>query len=258
MPGRQGAYFWEELMDIKGKNAIVTGASAGIGRATALMLAQRGAAKIVIVDIDRAGLDTLASEIRAVGAEPIVKIADLSRAEDAIRVYEEADRESDGLHIVHNNAGIMTGLPDFPDTVMSKMIALIQINLIAMMIGTRLGIEFMRRRGARGVIINTSSVAAFGIMPADPAYSASKHGILAFTQSCKPVHEQYGVRVMAICPGITDTAIVPKDAEWLQPALRRVKILMPEDIAREVCRIVEDDSLAGDYVTVQNEEVVAA
>jgi NAD(P)-dependent dehydrogenase (short-subunit alcohol dehydrogenase family) len=245
-------------MDIKGKNAMVTGASAGIGRATALMLAQRGAARVVIADIDRAGLETLAAEIRAVGGEPIIMVADLSRSDEAIRVYQEAERESGGLDILHNNAGIMTGLPDFPDTVMSKMVAVIQINLVAMMIGTRLGIEFLRRRQARGVIINTASVAAFGVMPADPAYSASKHGIVAFTQSCKPLHEAYGVRVVAICPGITDTAIVPKDAEWLQPALKRVKILTPEDIAREVCRIVEDETLAGDYVTVQNEDAVAA
>jgi len=245
-------------MNIKGKNAIVTGSSAGIGRATALMFAERGAATIVIADIDRTGLETLAGEIRAAGAQAIVKVADLSKVDEAIRFYEEADRESGGLDIIHNNAGIMTGLPDFPDTVMSKMVAVIQINLIAMMIGTRLGVEQMRRRGAPGVIINTSSVAAFSIMPADPAYSASKHGILAFTQSCKPLHEQYGVRVMAICPGITDTAIVPKDADWLQPALKRVKILTPEDIAREVCRIVEDDSLAGDYVKVENEAAVAA
>jgi len=245
-------------MDIKGKNAIVTGASAGIGRATARMLAERGAAMIVIADVDRAGLETLAAEIRAAGAKAIVKVADLSKADEAIRLYEEADRESGGLDILHNNAGIMTGLPDFPDTVMSKMVAVIQINLIAMMIGTRLGIEQLRRRKAPGVIINTSSVAAFSVMPADPAYSASKHGILAFTQSCKPLHEAYGVRVVAICPGITDTAIVPKDADWLQPALKRVKILTPDDIAREVCRIVEDDSLAGDYVKVENEAAVAA
>lgn len=245
-------------MDIKGKNAIVTGASAGIGRATARMLAERGAATIVIADVDRAGLETLAAEIRAAGAKAIIKVADLSKADEAIRLYEEADRESGGLDILHNNAGVMTGLPDFPDTVMSKMVAVIQINLIAMMIGTRLGVEQLRRRGAPGVIINTSSVAAFSVMPADPAYSASKHGILAFTQSCKPLHEAYGVRVVAICPGITDTAIVPKDADWLQPALKRVKILTPEDIAREVCRIVEDDSLAGDYVKVENEPAVAA
>lgn len=245
-------------MEISGKKAIVTGASAGIGRSAALMLAQRGASTIVIVDIDRPGLETLADEIRATGATPILKTADLTKSDDVIRLFEDVDQETGGLDIVFNNAGIMTGQPDFPDTVMSKMINLIQINLIAMMIGTRISIDHMRRRQKAGVIINTSSVAAFSVMPADPAYSASKHGILAFSESCLPLHERFNIRVMAICPGITDTAIVPKDAPWLQPALQRVKILRPEDVAREVCRIVEDDTLAGGHVVVQNEQAVPA
>ena len=245
-------------MDVKGKNVIVTGASSGIGRAVAVMLAHQGAASIVVVDIDPAGLALVSAEIRAAGATPIAKVADLSKPEEVIRIFEEADRETGGLDIVHNNAGIMTGLPDFPDTVMEKMIAVIQINLIAMMVGTRIAIDHMRRRGAAGVIINTSSIAAFGPMPADPAYSASKHGILAFSQSCKPLHERFNIRVMAICPGIVDTAIVPKDAEWLAPALAAVKMLQPDDIARAVLDIIADDTLAGDQVTVSNDPADAA
>jgi NAD(P)-dependent dehydrogenase (short-subunit alcohol dehydrogenase family) len=245
-------------MDVKGKNAIVTGASAGIGRAVAVMLARHGARTVVVVDIDARGLASVSEEIRAAGSTPIAKAADLSKPDEVIRVFEEADRETGGLDIVHNNAGIMTGSPDFPDTVMGKMIAVIQINLIAMMVGTRIAIDQMRRRGAPGVIINTASVAAFGVMPADPAYSASKHGILAFSQSCKPLHETFNIRVMAICPGIVDTAIVPKDAEWLQPALRAVKILQPDDIADAVLGIVEDDTLSGDQVTIQNQPARSA
>jgi 3-oxoacyl-[acyl-carrier protein] reductase len=245
-------------MDIRGKNAIVTGASAGIGRATAIMLATRGAATIVLADIDPAGLERVSREVAQAGAKVITKVVDVSRYQNVVRLFEEADTETGGLDIVHNNAGIMTGLPDFPDTVMSKMVAVIEINLIAMMVGTRMAVEQMRRRGKPGVIINTASVAAFGTMPADPAYAASKHAILNFSQSCLPLAERFNIRVMAICPGITDTAIVPKDAPWLQPALERVKILQPEDVAREACRIVEDDSLAGDQVTVQNEQVVPA
>ena len=240
-------------MDIKGKNAIVTGASAGIGRATAKMLAAAGAAHVVLVDVDEAGLKSLAAEMEAQGCKITTLRADLSKPDEVIGVFETADRETGGLDFVHNNAGIMTGLPDFPDTFMSKMVAVIQINLIAMMVGTRMAIEQMRKRGKAGVIINTSSVAAFSTMPADPAYSASKHGILAFTRSCLPLHEKFNIRVMAICPGITDTAIVPHDAPWLAPALARVKILTPDDIARVVANIISDDSLAGDQVTIQNE-----
>ena len=240
-------------MDIGGKNAIVTGAAHGIGEATALMLAQRGAATLVIADIDAQALASVASAVKAAGAEAIVKTADVSKPEEVIRLFEEADAETGGLDIVHNNAGIMTGTPDFPDTVMEKMIAVIQINLLGMMVGTRIAVEQMRKRGAPGVIINTSSVAAFNPMPADPAYSTSKAGILNFTQSCKPLHEGFNIRVNAVCPGVTDTAIVPHDAEWLKPALAAVKFLQPSDIAEAVCGLIEDESKAGDYVVVENE-----
>ena len=240
-------------MEISGKNALVTGAAHGIGEATALMLAERGAAKIVIADVDAQGLESVAAAVKAAGAEPIVKTADLSKPEAVIGLFEAAEAETGGLDIVHNNAGIMSGTPEFPDTVMEKMIAVIQINLLAMMVGTRIAVEQMRKRNAAGVIINTASVAAFAPMPADPAYSTSKAGIVNFTQSCKPLHEAFNIRVMAVCPGVVDTAIVPHDAEWLKPALAAVKFLQPRDIAEAVCGIIADETQSGEFVTVENE-----
>ena len=242
-------------VNIQGKKVLITGAGQGIGKATALMLAEKGASKIVIVDIDQANLDVVAREIRVQGSEAITRLVDVSQTDSVIQLFEDAESETGGLDIVHNNAGIMTGAPDFPDTVVEKMIAVIQINLTAMMVGTRKAIELMRARAEPGVIVNTSSVAAFGPMPADPAYSASKAGILNFTQSCKPLHEKFNIRVMAVCPGMTDTAIVPHDAQWLQAALQSLKMLQPSEIAEAVCNVITDDSLSGDYVTVQNEEL---
>jgi NAD(P)-dependent dehydrogenase (short-subunit alcohol dehydrogenase family) len=242
-------------MEISGKNAIVTGAGQGIGEASALMLADNGAAKIVLADINEENLKKVAAVIDQKGSEAIIKVCDVSRPENVIRLFEEAEAETGGLDIVHNNAGIMAGSPDFPDTIMEKMIAVIQINLIAMMVGTRKAIEQMRARGAPGVIVNTASVAAFGPMPADPAYSTSKAGILNFTQSCQPLAEQFNIRVMAVCPGVTDTAIVPHDAAWLKPALAALKeMLKPSDIAAAVKTCIEDDALAGDHITVQNKQ----
>lgn len=244
-------------MEIKGKNTLVTGAGQGIGEACAMMLAANGAAKVVLADVNEANLNQVAEAVRATGAEAIIKVCDVSKPENVIRLFEEAEADTGGLDIVHNNAGIMTGEPDFPDTVMEKMIAVININLIAMMVGTRKAIELMRARNAPGVIVNTASVAAFGPMPADPAYSTSKAGILNFTQSCQPLHERFNIRVMAVCPGVVDTAIVPHDAEWLQPSLAAIKIMQPVDIANAVKGIIEDDTLAGDQVTVQNEPAEA-
>jgi len=244
-------------MEIKGKNTLVTGAGQGIGEACAMMLSANGAAKVVLADINEANLNQVAEAVRATGAEAIIRVCDVSKPENVIQLFEEAEAETGGLDIVHNNAGIMTGEPDFPDTVMEKMIAVININLIAMMVGTRKAIEQMRARNAPGVIINTASVAAFGPMPADPAYSTSKAGILNFTQSCQPLHERFNIRVMAVCPGVVDTAIVPHDAEWLQPSLAAIKIMQPGDIANAVKGIIEDDTLAGDQITVQNEPAEA-
>ena len=217
------------------------------------MLAEQGAAVVVLADIDAEALSSSAAAVRAAGATAITSVVDLSQPEAVIGLLEHADAETDGLDIVHNNAGIMTGAPDFPDTLVEKMIAVIQVNLIAMMVGTRKAIELMRSRGTAGVIVNTASVAAFGPMPTDPAYSASKAGIVNFTQSCKPVHDAYGIRVMAVCPAIVDTAIVPHDAEWLQPALQAVRMLAPADIARAVKGIIEDDTAAAECVIVDNE-----
>ena len=240
-------------MDITGSKALVTGAGQGIGAATAVMLAEQGAEVLVIADIDAAALSSTAAAVEAAGARAISRTVDLSQPAAVVALLTEADEETGGLDIVHNNAGIMTGTSDFPDTRIDRMVAVIQVNLIAMMVGTRQAIELMRARGRRGVIINTGSVAAFGPMPTDPAYSASKAGIVNFTQSCKPVFADFGIRVMAVCPAIVDTAIVPRDAEWLQPALAAVKMLTPQDIATTVKAIIEDDTTAGEFVTVENE-----
>ena len=240
-------------MEINGKSAIVTGAGQGIGKASALMLARSGASKVVLADIDEHNLDQVATAVRDIGVQAIVKVCDVSDSDNVIRLLQSADTETGGLDIVHNNAGIMTGAPDFPDSVMEKMIAVIQVNLLAMMVGTRQAIDLMRARSSAGVIINTASTAAFAPMMADPAYSASKAGIVNFTQSCAPLQEDFNIRVMAVCPGMTDTAIVPHDAEWLQPALASTKLLQPEDIADSVKKIIEDDGVTGDYVVVTNE-----
>ena len=242
-------------MKIKGKNALVTGAGQGIGEASALMLAENGADKVVISDINKANLDRVAGAVQALGAEPIVKVCDVRDTDNVIQLLKAADIYAGGLDIVHNNAGIMTGAPDFPDTLMEKMIAVIEINLLAMMVGTRQAVELMRVRSSAGVIINTASIAAFGPLMADPAYSASKAGIVNFTQSCAPLQEAFNIRVMAVCPGMTDTAIIPHEAEWLQPALAASKLLQPGDIAAAVQKIIEDDSVAGDYVVIANDPV---
>lgn len=240
-------------MDIRGKCALVTGASGGIGRACALMLARNGARTIILADIDEKGLAAVAAEVASLGAEALTETVDLSDSAAAIAMYARAEERSGGLDIIHNNAGIMGGPPDFPDDNIDRMIAATQINLIAMMIGTKMGVGFLRARSVPGVIINTASTAALGPLPKDPAYAASKRGILAYSESCKPLHAEFGIRVIPLCPAVTDTPIVAKDADWLQPILESIRLLRPEEVAEEVRRIIEDDSVSGEAVVVHNE-----
>jgi len=241
-------------MNIAGTRALVTGAAGGIGRACALMLAAHGADTVVIVDRDAAGLERVAADVRLAGATAVVEVVDLSQPAAVADLLHRGP----GLDIVHNNAGVMSGPPDFPDTHLANMIAAISINLAAPIVATRVMVELMRRRGRGGLILNTASTAAFGALPPDPVYSATKAALVNFTQACKPLAERFGIRVMAICTGITDTNIVQRDAEWLKPALGALKIFTPEYVASVIAEIIADDSKAGEYVALHNEPAGAS
>jgi len=245
-------------MDIRGTKTIVTGAAGGIGRACALMLAARGADTVVLVDQDERGLRAVAEEVRKAGAAAVVEVVDLSQPGAVVELFERSERDSGGLDIVHNNAGMMSGPPDFPDSHLAKMLTAINVNLVAPIVGTRVMIEQMRRRQRGGLILNTASTAAFGPLPPDPVYSATKAALVNFTQACKPLAERFGIRVMAICPGITDTNIVQHEAEWLKPALGALRMLTPERVAEVAGEIIADDSQTGEYVALHNEQVAGA
>lgn len=238
-------------MLVTNRRIILTGGASGIGACALRKFVAEGAAQIYVADSNATGL---AEVIRTLPAKsPVVPVevdvSDRAALEDFLR---SADAAMGGVDLLINNAGIMSGSDDFPATSLEAMSRVIDVNLIAMMIGTRLGIELMHRRGVSGVILNTASVAAFNPMPADPAYAASKAAIVNFTQSCGPIAASHGVRVMAICPGVTDTAIVPHDAEWLKPALARVEFLAPDDIVSAMLEVIGDETFFGDYVRVDN------
>jgi NAD(P)-dependent dehydrogenase (short-subunit alcohol dehydrogenase family) len=243
-------------MDIQGKTALVTGAGAGIGRAIARALARKGAAHVVVADINEAAARETARLAAADGTQASVRQIDVTDLAALKTLFADCDAEL-GLDIVVNNAGIVSGPPSFPDTPVDRMAQVVAINLIGMMAGTRLSIEYMRGRKAPGAIINMCSVAAFGAMPTDPAYSASKAGLLNFTQACAPLKEAFGIRVNAVCPGMTDTDIVNatgggRPADWLAPVLDHIELLRPEVIADATIALIEDEAKAGDHVVLQN------
>lgn len=244
-------------MDIKGKHAFVTGAAAGIGQATAFALADAGASRLVLIDLDDNGLRETAHGIEARGAGVETQSTDVSDYAELEATYQRAEKGG-AIDICFNNAGIMAGDPVWPETSAKRIAQVISVNLLGVMYGTKIATEAMRGRG--GVIINTSSPASFGPMPTDPFYSSTKAAVVNFTLACAHFAGAYGVRVNAILPGVTDTAILLKSgdgkeaADWLKPMLEVVNKLSTEEIAAAILELVRDDERAGECLYVQNAE----
>ena len=243
-------------MEITGKNAIITGAAAGIGRATAYALAEAGASAIALADVDETGLHETAAGVEQRGAKALTERVDVTDFTQIEALFARAGRDFGYIDLVFNNAGIMGGDPQWPATPLAKIQAVISVNLLGVMYGTRLAIDAMAAQG--GAVVNTASVAAFGPMATDPMYSSTKAAVVNFTQACAPLAESHKVRVNAVLPGVTETAILAKSgdgktpAPWLQPMLAMVAYLQPEDIAAGVLDLIRDDARAGECLVVNN------
>jgi NAD(P)-dependent dehydrogenase (short-subunit alcohol dehydrogenase family) len=154
------------------------------------------------------------------------------------------------VDIVCNNAGIGGEGDLFGEE--GPWRAMLDINLRAVIEGTRLAVRAMRAAGGGGVIVNTASMGGLLPMPGSPVYAATKAGVINFTRSLAYLSAE-GIRVNAICPSFTDTPLVYRDNEGAR--IEEVKqqmggILSPETIAEGLIQLVEDDSRAGAIMRV--------
>jgi 3-oxoacyl-[acyl-carrier protein] reductase len=248
-------------MNIEGRAALISGAAAGIGRATAVALARKGARRIVLVEIDQAGLAETARLVTDAGSAAQTRLVDVTDG-DALQALFDDAFAAGPLDIVFNNAGILSGPPAFPDTPLVRIRLLVAINFTAVIEATWHAIRLMRAAGAGGVIINTSSTGGLNPYLSDAPYAATKAGVLMYSRSCGPLKESDGIRVNAVCPGVTNTPILAKTggdkvADWLVPLLDQIHILEPEDIARAVIDLIENDEASGEYVVVSNQPKAA-
>ena len=239
-------------MDINGKRAIVTGSAGGIGRATAAMLAARGAAEIALVDVNEAGLAETARLVEAQGAKASVHPLDLSDIA-ATEAWFSAHGDVD---ILHNNAGVVSGLPQFPDVDAARIRWIIDVNITSLVTATQIAVQAMKKRGG-GVIVNTVSTVALGTGFYDAMYATTKAAVMMFTRCCAPLKDECNVRVAGMLPGLVDTPILDTTgaggkSEWMKTVLANNEACKPEDIARGVVTLIEDDNLAGgDWVAVR-------
>ena len=195
-------------MRLKNKVALITGGSSGIGRETALLFAQEGAA-VVVVDVnDAAGADTVGL-IEAAGGKAAYINADVSSAADCENMVAFAEQIFGKLNIIFNNAGIMHSDDDNAVTTEESVWDLtMNINVKGVFFGCKYGIPALRRAGG-GSIINTASfVALLGAATPQIAYTASKGAVLAMSRELAIIHARENIRVNALCPGPLRTELL--------------------------------------------------
>ena len=235
-------------MRLKGKAALITGAGSGIGRETALLFAGEGAAVLVVDIEDRAGADTVAAIERA-GGRAVYAHADVSRADDCLRMVAEAERAFGRLDVLFNNAGIMHSQDDDAVSTDEAVWDLtMNVNAKGVFLGCKYGIPALRRAGG-GSIINTASfVALLGAATPQIAYTASKGAVLALTRELAVVHARENIRINALCPGPLRTEMLMKFLDTEARKQRRlVHIPMGRfgtaaEIARAALFLASDDS----------------
>jgi 3(or 17)beta-hydroxysteroid dehydrogenase len=234
---------------VKDKVAIVTGGAGGLGRAEALLLAKEGA-KVVITDIDEAGIKTVAEEIKSQGGRAGFVKHDVASESEWSHVLRRTLEEFGKLDVLVNNAGVIL-YKKIEDTSLAEWRRLMSVNLDGVFLGTRFAIGAMKKNGG-GSIINISSVAGLIGNPDASAYHASKGGVRSLTKAaaieCSRAGYGYNIRVNSIYPGVINTRMaddLKQDTAKYNTALSwhaMGHFGEPEDVAYGVLYLASDES----------------
>lgn len=232
---------------LKEKVAIVTGASSGIGRATALLFAAEGA-KVVAGARRKDELDALVAEIASAGGEAVALAGDVRSKDYAQALVALAVERYGRLDVAFNNAGILGEGGDSTGVSAEGWNEALAINLTGAFYGAQQQIAQMLKDGGGSVIFTSTFVGYTLAFPGTAAYAASKSGLIGLTQALAAEYGPQGVRVNAVLPGAIDTPMFrersPDAASQAtlagMHALKRVGA--PEEIARSVLYLASDDA----------------
>lgn len=251
---------------------MVTGGGSGIGRATCLLLAQEGAS-VVVTDVVGQSASDVAQEIQSQGGRAHGLKVDVTSESDVAEMVALAVREFGGLDCAVNCAGISTAPEAFTELSLDSWNRMVAIALTGVFLSMKHELAAMEsdgggagagadgRGGSHKSIVNVSSGAGFTPAPGQPHYTAAKHGVLGLTKSAAREYASRGIRINAICPGMTDTPMLREHFEQA-PELEQMipqiapsgRLALPDEIAHAAVWLCSDrasyisgESLVVDY-----------
>ncbi len=239
----------EEIFD--GKVAIVTGGNFGIGRATAIAFAKRGA-HVVVVDNVEDKENTTLKLISNAGEDAFFVQCDVSKGEEVRSMIEKTVAKYGRVDFAFNNAGIEGQMANTHECTEENFDKTMAVNLRGIWLCMKNEIPEMLKH-QKGVIINCASVAGLNGFAGLPAYTASKHGIVGLTKSSALEYAKLGIRINAVCPGVIHTDMIDR-VTGKDPEVEKQYISMepigrmgdPEEVAEAVIWLCSD---AASFVT---------
>ena len=237
-------------MLLEGKVALVTGASRGIGKAIALLLAENGADVAVNFAGSTAAAEAVAAEIEKMGRKAILVQGDVSQTEVCAEMVDKVVKELGHIDILVNNAGITR------DTLLLRMKeedwdVVLNTNLKGVFNCTKAAVKYIAKQRSGSIVI-ISSVVAFMGNAGQANYAAAKAGILGFTRSVAKEMAARGIRVNAVTPGFIKTdmtsVLSEKVVAAMEASIPLARLGEPEDIAKAVLFLVSDNAA---YITGQ-------
>ncbi len=237
--------------EFRDKVVLVTGGSYGIGRAAAIGFARKGA-KVVIADIDeKRGKETLLY-IKQLGGEAIFVKTDVSSEAEVAALIRKTIETYGKLDCAFNNAGIHKQFASTIEFTETEWDEIINVNLKSVWLCMKYEIPEMLKQG-KGAIVNTSSAAGLVGAPSNPAYPASKHGVVGLTKSTALEFARKGIRINCVCPGPTRTgmneALLSTNPDMVKAMDARVpmgRIAEPEEVAAAAIWLCSDEA---SYIT---------
>ncbi|MBZ9680397.1 MULTISPECIES: SDR family oxidoreductase [unclassified Mesorhizobium] len=233
------------MLALTNKVAIVTGASSGIGRATAKLFAQEGA-RVVVAARRQAELDMLVEEIVETDGTAVALAGDVRDEAYAKALVDLATRRFGGLDIAFNNAGSVGQMGPIPDLSLEGWHATLDTNLTSAFLGAKYQVPAMIERGGGSLIFTSTFVGHTVGMPGMTSYAASKAGLIGLTQVLAAEYGPKGIRVNALLPGGTDTPAAtfktPESRAFVEGLHALKRVAEPEEIARSALYLASDAS----------------